>query len=646
MKRPPAAALALVLGALAISLVPPSAVRAAEYSLESIARYEVLPAERRIDVEVDVTFTNTTPDPEGQFSVFEDVLLAVHDAATAVTASDEEGELTVAVAVEDDVNVATVELREGLRFEETATFTLAYQLPDGGDPQLRVRPSLVTFPAWAFGTSGEVSVTLPGGYEVRVDGDMLEAGADVDGTTLSSGAVSDPTRWLALVTALRAPTYTTFSATVPLTGGTADLQVRAFADDEAWGERTLALLERALPVLEERIGLPYPHVGPLVITESVSFDAAALGEQSSTGTEILVAFDQPEFTALHQVSHLWLSPALIDARWLREGLASHVAARVAAGLEVETPFDPAAEAEATRDAVFPLDAWPSNATPAEDRHGYAASWALVDELAAVAGEDAIQRVLQRQAAALSSYEPVRAEAPEPNSASPAEPLTSRAFLDHLETVSGSSVAERYGQVVLVADDAALLDRRAAARAAYDDLVSLAGDAGAPDPVRQAMRDWAFEDAEARIAAASAWIDERDVLLADMEAAGLAAPDRLRDAYRAHGGGPEALAELEAERAVVDAYADATARSNAERSFLERIGLVGGPEPSRQLAVANGRFADGDLRGAAEAITQAVRIMASAETSGMVRLLSAVVVLLILLGLAALVLRRRRYTAAP
>lgn len=649
MRRRLGGAVMIVLVVEAVTLASGSApfVNAAEYSMDTLARYEVLPDEGRIDVEVEVTFTNTTPDPAGEFSVFPEVLLAVHDDAAAVTAADDEGDLSVEVrANEEEVNVATVELREELRFEETATFTLGYQLPDGDDPQLRVRPSLVIFPAWAFGMSGSVSVTLPAGYEVHLDGDPLDAESGAEATVLNSGDISDPTRWLALVTATRTPTYAMFDAAVPLNGGTADLQVRAFEDDRAWGERTLALLERALPLIEEEIGLPYPHVGPLVVTESVAFESAGFGEPGSADAEIQVAFDQPEFTALHQVAHLWLNPTLIEARWLREGLASYVAERVAADLDAGAPYDPAAEAEATSDVAFALDAWPASATPAEDRHGYAASWALINELAASAGADSIRRVLQRHAAAFGPYEPLRVESPEPANSPPEAPMTSRAFLDHLENVSDSSVSARYGEVVLETADVAQLDARAAARTEYAELLESAGDTGAPGPVQAAMAAWAFDDAEEGIAVAAAWLQERDALLAEMAAAGLSAPDRLRDAYRANGGGPEAQAELDAERAVVEAYASATTQSNEERSLLERMGLLGGQDSSRPLAVANGRFADGDLRGAAEAITQARRIMESAETSGIVRLFSLFIVLLIILALAVLLARRRRYTAAP
>ncbi len=620
-------------------------VRAAEYTLESEATYAVQPDAGTIDVSVDLSFTNTTPDPEGQFSVFDEVRLAIHDEATDVTATDADGGLDVSVEVENDVNVATVELRDDLRFEETTELTVSYTLPDTDDPQLRVRPSLVVFPAWSFGTSGSVTVSLPSGYEVGVDGDPLTK----DGATLVSGPIDDPSAWLALVTAVRDPEYVEHQATVPLSGGTADLVVRSFADDEAWGERTLALVERALPLIEEEIGLPYPHSGQLVLTESVSSSAGGFAEGAGGGGEILVAFDQPPFTALHQVAHAWFSPALIESRWIREGMASEVAARVAGDLEVERPFDPAAEVEAAAEAAFPLDTWSTDAGPAGEAFGYAASWDVMRLLRDEVGEDALRTVLARVAASVGPYQSgeIQPDLPSEGVARPAVPLTSRGLLDQLETVAGADLAQLFADRVLIADDVALLDARAAARESFARLREAAESWGVPDPVRGALTAWSFEDAGDQIDAALAWLEDRDALLSDMEAAGLAAPDRLQQAYRSYGGGPEAIAELELERSVVEAYASTAEEMNAERSFIARIGLLGGPQPEQQLALANGRFESGDLRGALDAITEAQRILAAAETGGIVRLVSVVLLGVILIGVAVVLFRRRAsYTAAP
>jgi hypothetical protein len=631
-------------------LAPGPARSAEEYALETSATYEVRPDDRRIEVSVEATFTNTTPDPEGQFSVFEEVKLAVHDQATEATASDEEGELAVEVATEEDangspVNVATIALRDDVRFEETATFTFSYALPDGDDPGLRVRPSAVVFPAWGFGTSSEVSVTLPQAYEARVDGDPLT----LEGEALVSGEIADPAQWLALVTAVRPASFVTLNAAVPLAGGTADLEVRAFEDDPAWGERTLALIEEALPLIEEELGLPYPRLGRLILTETVVADASGFGENEAGGTEILVAFDQPPFTAVHQVSHVWLSPTFVESRWLREGLTSHFSAAVAGRMELALPYDPVVTAEERAAAAFPLDSWSANAGPDGEAFGYAASWAFVNDLADRVGPEAIRQVLARVAAGVGPYRASTVESePEADGvAAPPAPLTTRSFLDHLEAVSGADLTEPFSARVLTEADIALLPARAEARVAFVSLVERAGSWGAPDPTRGAMTAWSFDDAREQIQEATAWLEERDALLADIERAGLSAPERLQQAYRSFGGGSEAQAELEAERAVVDAYADTLAEVNAERSVLERIGLIGGADPERELGLANGRFAEGDLRGSVDAISEAQRILDAAETGGIVRLASALLVVAILVALAVLLYRRRAsYTSAP
>jgi hypothetical protein len=99
--------------------------------------------------------------------------------------------------------------------------------------------------------------------------------------------------------------------------------------------------------------------------------------------------------------------------------------------------------------------------------------------------------------------------------------------------------------------------------------------------------------------------------------------------------------------VVVAYTAAAERVNAQRSFFERLGLVGGADPQAQLVLANGRFTEGDLRGAVEAISEADRIVTAAQTGGIVRLVSLVLVVLIVVALAVILFRRRAsYTGGP
>jgi hypothetical protein len=161
-----------------------------------------------------------------------------------------------------------------------------------------------------------------------------------------------------------------------------------------------------------------------------------------------------------------------------------------------------------------------------------------------------------------------------------------------------------------------------------------------------MSHWRFDDAALLMDDARAWLADRDVLLEQMAVAGLSAPDRLHQAYRAYGGGAEAESELEVEREVVDAYVAAAARVNAERSLIERIGLVGGPDPEAQLAQANGHFTAGLLGESHDAIAEAERIVEVASSAGIVRVLSLLLVVVIGVVLVVVLFRRRAYTAGP
>ena len=616
--------------------------------MPTVVRYLVDPAVGQIGVSVEVTFTNTLPDPPGKISAFDRIELAVHDGASQVAASDSAGALHVDVQTRDGVEVASVKPRARVRYNKSVSFTLSYALADGASPDLHVRSGIVKFPAWGFGTSSQVTVQMPPGYASRADGDPMVTEEGDGGQTLTSGPIADPASWLALITAVLPGDLVTESATVALASGTVDLQVRAWTTDAAWGHQTLSLLVKALPMLEEAIGLPYPRVGPLVVSEAVGGGEGA-DTPDSTTAEIQVAFDASTFTLLHQAAHVWIDDHLAADRWIREGLASHYAAGVALRLEVEEPYDAAVRASDLSADAFPLVDWrEGGAASAADAYGYAASWALADRIAASVGDAHLTMALQRIAAGLPAYDPI-----DPDAADVADPrvapVDTRRLLDQLAAVSGADLASLFGEAAFGPDAAVELAQRGAARKAYERLVSMAGDWGAPDPVRSAMGGWRFDEARAGIEAALAWLAARDELVAQVAAAGLATPQRLRDRYTLAGGGPDASAELDAERAVVERYRALKDRIEGPLNPLETIGLFAASDPDETLAEAASEFGTGDLQAAAAALDRLELRLNRAPSDGAVRLASAAV-LVGLLGLGAGAALRRRagshYTAAP
>jgi len=636
---------------LAVLLSPPApaaAASVAEYRMSTAVRYAVDPTVRAIAVTVAVEFTNTLPDPPGQVSGFDHIDLAIHDGASAVVAADANGALTVAVESRNGVAVASVKARTRVRYKQSAAFTLSYRLADGSAPDVHVRAEVVKFEVYGFGTSSQVTVDLPMGYQVRADGDPMVSKPEAGVTRLTSGSIAEPGRWLALVTASQPTTYATHSATLALASGTVDLQVRAWTGDAGWGERTLAMLVGALPRLEQAIGLLYPRVGPLVVTEMVGSEGSA-GELPVSSAEVQVGFDQSPFTLLHQAAHIWISDELATDRWIREGLASHYAARVAVQLGEPVPYDPTVRSSELASDGRPLAAWGTEApVAAGDAYAYAASWAFVDRIAKAVGEAQLTEALRRVVAGLSAYDPASPEASTSNPPAYA-PVDSRRLLDQLAAVSGADLAEPFGEAVLGASAGPELTQRATARAVARLLAASAGDWGVPDPIRAAMTAWRFDEARPAIAAAAAWLAQRDTLIAKIARAGLTAPSELRARFAADGGGPDAKAELDAEQAVVDPYVELQKRATGQRGPLDAIGMFAADDPLQLLAAARNSFGQGDLRAAAETLDRVALQLNRAPTNGVVRIASAAVLLTVIGLIVGRTARRRggsHYTAAP
>jgi hypothetical protein len=650
VRRPLVAA--LLLGALlaAASVAPglPPLARAAEFTMSTAATYSVEPDDGRVAVSVRVTFENTSPDPAGEFSVFNVIDLAIQPGASDLGARDGTGALTVTPTARDGYVQASVRPRQGVRYGDEVTFTLRYSIPDGAAGGVRVGQSLVSFAVWGFGTSGRVTVNLPGSYEVSLDGDEMTAERAASGWVLESGAIEEPANWLAQLVAVGEASHQTSTRAVPLRAATVDLQVRAWTDDEAWGERTLELVSAALPLLEDRLGVPYPEVGPLVVEETVAGAQDLGGEPAPSGTHLQVGYDQPGFTLLHQLAHVWLADDLVAQRWITEGFASWMAAGAAAELDVDPPFDPATRRGALSDSAFPLVSWGAGeSSPEQDAFAYAASWAVAEEIASLVGDDALRLAWQRMAAGTSPYEPIAEETPTADEPSPnRQPVDARALLDQLEAVGDEELGELFERWVLDEETSGHLADRSEARQAYEGLLTAAGDWGAPEPVKVDLAAWRFESATQRIGEAVDWLADRDELMASAELAGLSVPQRLRDRYRTAGGSDDARDELEAEAAVVVAYQAALDRNAAPRGIVERIGLLGGSDPGDLLADANRLFAEGDLHGAADATAEAGARLERASTEGLLRVAAAAAVVVALLALAVALARRQRRRPAP
>ncbi len=229
----------------------------------------------------------------------------------------------------------------------------------------------------------------------------------------------------------------------------------------------------------------------------------------------------------------------------------------------------------------------------------------------------------------------------------ASPPDWRGLLDLLEARTPAKYDDLWRTWVARDTDLPLLDARAAARARYDAVVTAAGDWRLPASIRDAMRDWRFDDATTQLDAATAVLAQRDAVDAAAGSAGLSVPATMETAFENDADVSDAAAIATAELQTIDRYEQAVASRPAGSSPIAAVGLLG-ETPDADLATAKAAFAAGDLAASTAAADRATSVWSSATALGQGRVVS-VLMLLIAFALTLLLFiawrrgrRRRRH----
>lgn len=664
--------LALVV-AIAASLAPvtaPSARAAApDLTLTADTRYEVNPDKGRIHVTVSLTATNRLKDTKTRLYFFDQAFLAVQPGTTGFKITSDTGVPTVRVTSRNaERTILQINFNKRLLAGATRKFTLTFDIPDpGGAPtrDLRIGTSLVTFGAWAFASEstpgGSVTVVFPPDYAVEVQtGQMRKPTKDAAGrTVIASGRLAEPLAFFAYFVADRPNAYAETTRAVEVDGRPLDIAVRAWPDDPAWGERVGALLERGVPSLSERIGLPWLAERPLVVAEAINRSTAGYSGRYDPATgRIEIAYYADSFVVLHEAAHAWFNGSLLADRWANEGFASWYAQDTAAAIGEKVTVTPLTPALAER--KVPLNAWGpvgSNEAATED-YGYAGSNELARIVAERAGPSGLASVWDAARRGVGAYQPVAVDGPgavmpEAGSAPP----DWRGLIDLLEDRTGKKYDDLWRTWVVRHEEATQLDLRANARRQYEDVVARAGDWQLPAVVRQAMRAWQFGQATELLDAADGALDDRDAILAAAKGAQLSVPRALEAAFGSDAGFPAAATEADAELLTIEAYVRARDARPANPGIVEAVGLWW-TTPEIDFARAASAFEVGDLRQSVEASAAARLAWEGATDTGRSRLmtiLAAALVAVVMVGFfvswfralrTRRSMRRRRTMARP
>lgn len=640
-------------GGLPFGVAP---VRAATsgLTLVSDARYVVQPEKARVHVIVDLTATNRRPDTTTRRFYYRDAYLAVLPGTTGFRVTGEGATPSVRVRSKTRTyTILAITFGTDLYAGQSLNLRLQFDLPDPGGAvarEVRIGPSLVTFPVWAFasdGTSGSsVTVIFPPGYVVQVlSGTLPPPATTANGSTvLRTGPLDRPLEFYAYLSADRPATLV--SSTVRTTVGDVpiELTLRRWAEDPGWASRVGELFRRGLPNLGAAIGLPLASGGPLVVEESASRTIGGYAGLFDPRTRtIQVAYYADPFVVLHEAAHAWFNGRLLADRWANEAFASYYAAEAADGLGVTAR--PARLTAKLEQARIPLNAWGAvgREAPEVEDFGYAAALELAIRIGERAGPGSLRAVWAAAASGQAAYQPVDPTRPrEPGAGGPPD---WRGLLDLLEERTGVEFADLWASWVVRPQEAALLDERAAARRTYQATIRAAGGWELSPLIRRGMDAWRYDLAEQLLAQANAVLAARGSLEQAARTAGLSLPSNVRDAFEGDAGPGAALAEVQAELAAISEITAAEALGERTRDALETIGLAG-REPDGELVAARAAFAAGDVEGAIARAQAARSTWLGAADAGRTRLIGGLLALIVVLGSIILAVgglagRRRR-----
>jgi hypothetical protein len=640
-------------------LIAPAAaspVAAAEddgLSLVSNSTYTLVPDSGLVHVTVAMAAENTKANlvretPNGTITTryfFENASLAIHAEAANVVAMAGDATLGTRSTPDEGFTILRVDFPRDLYFGQTLAFTVDFDLPGGAprsDSDIRVGSAFATFYAWAFGDGGEVRIQIPGGYDVEASGSPTRETAEGGVTTIAATGIGDTAEWYTIVVADRHDALTEDRLELP---GGQNLVIRAWPEDEEWRTRVRDLLDVGLPVLAAKVGLEWPVEGDMEVAEVHTPLLEGYAGLFYTDEErIEISEDLDELTIIHEASHAWFNERLFVGRWIGEGLADEYASRVLDEVSVGGLAPEPVNRQSL--GAIPLNDWQSpgriddEETNERESYGYQASWTVMRSLMGEVGEEGMQSVLAAAHEKRAAYV----------GAGEAEIISYTSnwhrFLDLLEEAGGSTRATTVFQQWIVTDEEKpLLDKRAAARADYAELVA-AGDGWLPGyAVRDPMGRWQFERAHAAIEDAGEVLDIRDLLADSAKDAGLLPPPSLRLAYEgADGHFDSVLALAEDQLALAREIEEAAGGVAAGRDPITAIGLLGA-DPEAGLERAREAF-DRDAPESAQAEIDAVEAaLVGAGEAGRSRVVVGGLGLIAVVGvggmLAADARRRRR-----
>lgn len=658
MRIRPLLLLAPVVMAGTMLLTTPPAARAANGMTETgTTTYEVIPSKNLIQVTVQITIQNETPNQTTSsgytYYYWNLTAISVEASAGPVSASSNGGVVTASASGGNDYYRIVKLSYPNVYYGQTRIVNATYTIPGAPHAASVFRASQAYASLCAVGNgedTGSVSVVVPDGFNVNIaSGGQLSKTSDTDGKQyFSSGTQTNPRKFWTCVSA----EYPANLTHTPLTAGGQSFDITGWPEDPAWSTTVSEDVGGDVGRLQDLTGLKMPG-GTIVLAEAGDEQLGLYGgTYNPSTTKAAIPETARKDVVAHELSHIWFNQAMFVDTWLSEGLAGY--SEKAAG---EGNYSPC-----TAPGVYPgsgspdLMSWQKlnyNSTTQDQNVSdwqYAASCYFITVVADAMGPEGFRNVLKAAAADEMAYVGATPGETLPGAKSP---LSSKQMLDLIDergmVPAGIADLDR-AQTALAAYgvfDSATLATRSSARAIYHALAASAGTWKLPLAIRKAMSTWDYPAAQTAMATARQILDARTAIgkqLPGFSADGTDIQKRFQSAAtQSDLDSLLTLTKLEADSAgKVDA---ATKLRNGGRNALQALGLLGTDldTPLKQAQTDLGNVKPEAAGTEAQSVIDGVN---GASNQGLLRIGALVGLLaILLLAIAANVFIRRRRPAA-
>jgi hypothetical protein len=201
------------------------------------------------------------------------------------------------------------------------------------------------------------------------------------------------------------------TAQIKLATKTVDLIVYAFTNDIQKGKHIIELYTKALPALEDLIGVPFPQNYPIKVQEYAKNDLEGLSGKNGgiNGIQIANTNMTDDAILIHELNHYWFTSPRYSEKWISEGFAILYADLTLRSLgDVKTADQEKngymANYQRLKALDFPLEQWGAvGTTPGNLRtFAYGKSSVLIHALYDKAGTEAFKKVNQKAFASPNS----------------------------------------------------------------------------------------------------------------------------------------------------------------------------------------------------------------------------------------------------